>query len=103
MSKLRLLLACSMLSSMPIATSSKFPRPVGGPNWTPGALQRRYEDEELGMSRFVRPEEAGIGGIFKWRWTDFRVNEVTSQGAIVRLVDGQSCRDPPAPSSLSAC
>ena len=35
----------------------------------------KYSDEELHMKEFIRPFRRGVGGLFKSRWTDFRVTE----------------------------
>jgi len=73
--------------------------PHGMPHWrgkkqskksknsvTPNPNKPRLMEKDVGITEYISPHE-GFGGIIKQRFSDFHVNEITTDGSIVKLTD----------------
>lgn len=66
--------------------------------WVPYANQTKYTDSEMGLTEYVGRRQEGLdGGVFKWFWGDFRVQEVAREGHVVCLTDVESLPELPWP------
>jgi len=87
---------------LPLAPNIRMMRggmPHGMPHWrgkkqskksknsvTPSANKPRLMEKDVGITEYISPHE-GFGGIIKQRFSDFHVNEIATDGSIVKLTD----------------